>query len=178
MTFICFIFSPFSLLSPPSECGDACERDGVCRVPHAAVAEANCAATAGRTAHTPHTSLPITAMLVLFETPAGYALFKVLDKTKIASAEDVFRHFDTVEHAQQVVKLKAFSKFEDTTSALAAATSICDGKLDKSLKSFLKEAVLKGKEDADKVRPRADRWEAAHRRQMRRRRRAADAPAM
>jgi hypothetical protein len=91
-------------------------------------------------------------MLVLFETPAGYALFKLLDKAKIAKAEDVYRHFDTVEHAQQVVKLKAFSKFEDTTSALAAATSICDGKLDKSLKSFLKEAILKGKESADKVR--------------------------
>lgn len=49
------------------------------------------------------------------------------------------------------MKLKAFSKFEDTTSALAAATAICDGKLDKSLKSFLKEAILKGKEGADKV---------------------------
>lgn len=49
------------------------------------------------------------------------------------------------------VKLKAFSKFEDTTSALAAATAICDGKLDKSLKSFLKEAILKGKDGADKV---------------------------
>ena len=42
------------------------------------------------------------AMLVLFETPAGYALFKLLDKTKIAKAEDVYKHFDTVEHAQQV----------------------------------------------------------------------------
>jgi nucleolar protein 58 len=90
-------------------------------------------------------------MLVLFETPAGYALFKVLDKAKLAKAEDVYKHFDTVDHAAQVVKLKAFSKFEDTTSALAAATAICDGKLDKSLKSFLKEAILKGKDDADKV---------------------------
>ena len=90
--------------------------------------------------------------MVLFETPAGYALFKLLDKAKIAKAEDVYKHFDTVEHAAEVVKLKAFSKFEDTTSALAAATSICDGKLDKSLKSFLKEAILKGKEGAEKVR--------------------------
>lgn len=91
-------------------------------------------------------------MLVLFETPAGYALFKLLDKAKIAKPEDVHKHFDTIEHAQQVVKLKAFSKFEDTTSALAAATAICDGKLDKSLKSFLKEAILKGaKEGAEKV---------------------------
>lgn len=41
-------------------------------------------------------------MLVLFETPAGYALFKLLDKAKIAKPEDVYKHFDTVEHAQQV----------------------------------------------------------------------------
>lgn len=94
---------------------------------------------------------PLVAMLVLFETPAGYALFKVLDKAKLAKAEDVYKYFDTVEHAQEVVKLKAFSKFDDTTAALAAATSICDGKLDKSLKAFLKEAILKGKEAADKV---------------------------
>jgi len=90
-------------------------------------------------------------MLVLFETPAGYALFKLLDKAKLAKPEDVHKHFDTPEHAQQVVKLKAFSKFEDTTSALAAATAICDGKLDKGLKNFLKEAVASSKEGADKL---------------------------
>jgi nucleolar protein 58 len=39
------------------------------------------------------------------------------------------------------VKLKAFSKFEDTTAALSAATAICDGKLDKGLKSFLTSAI-------------------------------------
>jgi hypothetical protein len=41
-------------------------------------------------------------MLVLFETPAGYALFKLLDKAKLAKPEDVFKHFDTPEHASQV----------------------------------------------------------------------------
>lgn len=41
-------------------------------------------------------------MLVLFETPAGYALFKVLDKAKLARAEDVCKHFDTPQHAAQV----------------------------------------------------------------------------
>jgi len=43
-----------------------------------------------------------SAMLVLFETPAGYALFKLLDKAKLAKPEDVFKHFDTPEHASQV----------------------------------------------------------------------------
>ena len=39
------------------------------------------------------------------------------------------------------VKLKAFSKFEDTTAALSAATAICDGKLDKGLRTFLSDAI-------------------------------------
>lgn len=41
------------------------------------------------------------------------------------------------------VKLKEFGKFEDITEALSAATSICDGTLDKSLKKFLKSAYVK-----------------------------------
>lgn len=40
------------------------------------------------------------------------------------------------------VKLKAFSKFEDTNKALAAAAAICDGKLDKGLKKFLKATCV------------------------------------
>ena len=40
---------------------------------------------------------------------------------------------------KQVVKLKAFSKFANTTEALAAATALVDSKLDKGLKKFLKK---------------------------------------
>lgn len=40
---------------------------------------------------------------------------------------------------QQVVKLKAFDKFENTTEALAAATALVDSKLSKGLKKFLKK---------------------------------------
>ena len=39
----------------------------------------------------------------------------------------------------QIVKLKAFSQFENTTEALAAATAIVDSKLSKNLKKFLKK---------------------------------------
>ena len=39
------------------------------------------------------------------------------------------------------VHLKAFSKFEDTTAALSAATAICDGKLDKGLRNFLTDSL-------------------------------------
>lgn len=81
-------------------------------------------------------------MLVLFETSAGYAIFKVLDKAAVANADDIWKSFQTPEQAAKVVKLKAFSKFEDTSQALAAATAICDGKLDKGLKKFLKATFV------------------------------------
>lgn len=38
-----------------------------------------------------------------------------------------------------MVKLKAFSKFENTTEALAAATALVDSKIGKGLKKFLKK---------------------------------------
>lgn len=86
-------------------------------------------------------------MLVLFETPAGYALFKCLDKGKLKNVDDIHKEFATPEAASQVVKLKAFEKFTDTNSALSAATAICDDKLDKTLKKFLKANV----DDKDKL---------------------------
>uniref|UniRef100_H2YQL5 Nucleolar protein 58 n=1 Tax=Ciona savignyi TaxID=51511 RepID=H2YQL5_CIOSA len=57
-------------------------------------------------------------MLVLFESPSGYAIFKVM-------------------------KLKHFKKFEDTTEALAATTAAVEGKLSKTLKKVLKKIVAK-----------------------------------
>jgi hypothetical protein len=38
-------------------------------------------------------------MLVLFETPAGYALFKASDK-KLANVDNIFEEFTTSEKAQ------------------------------------------------------------------------------
>lgn len=78
-------------------------------------------------------------MLVLFETSAGYAVFKLLDKGKLKNPENLYKEFESSDAAAKVVKLKAFSKFEDTEQALAAATAICDGQLDKNLKKFLKK---------------------------------------
>ncbi|KAJ7568424.1 hypothetical protein O6H91_01G032300 [Diphasiastrum complanatum] len=78
-------------------------------------------------------------MLVLFETPAGFALFKVLDEAKLENVEDLWKHFETPDVARKVVKLKAFSKFENTTEALGAATFLVKSKLSKGLRKFLKE---------------------------------------
>ena len=76
-------------------------------------------------------------MLVLFETPAGFALFRA-DKS-LARADDVSALFATGEKAAKAVALLAFYKFTDTQDALAAAAAIVESKLGKSMKKFLKK---------------------------------------
>jgi len=80
-------------------------------------------------------------MLVLFETPAGYAVFKLLDEGKLAKSDSLYEDFETIDKAKNVVKLKKFQKFEDTTEALGAATALVEGKMSKSLKKMLKKIV-------------------------------------
>ncbi|KAK9139433.1 hypothetical protein Scep_009114 [Stephania cephalantha] len=77
-------------------------------------------------------------MLVLFETPAGFALFKVLDEGKLSKVEDLWKDFSTSDSARKVVKLKAFTKFENTAEALSAATLLIDSKPSKGLRKFLR----------------------------------------
>ncbi|KAJ8452518.1 hypothetical protein Cgig2_000107 [Carnegiea gigantea] len=101
-------------------------------------------------------------MLVLFETPAGFALFKVLDEGKLSKVDDLWKEFTTADSARkailykpslsfflyclcskiraqaEVVKLKAFDKFENTAEALSAATLLIDSKPSKGLRKFLK----------------------------------------
>lgn len=89
-------------------------------------------------------------MLVLFETAAGYALFKVVDKGILKNADNVASHFESPATAGSAVVLKGFKKFDDTTKAVAAAAAICDGKLDKTLKKFLKASIV-DKEINDKL---------------------------
>lgn len=82
-------------------------------------------------------------MLVLFESAAGYAIFKVLDEKKLQKTDNLFKDFETPDKASRVVKLKHFQKFEDMTEALAAATAAVEGKMSKSLKKALKKIVAK-----------------------------------
>ncbi|XP_023954130.2 nucleolar protein 58 [Bicyclus anynana] len=86
-------------------------------------------------------------MLVLFETPAGYAIFKLLDESKLSEIDNLYQEFNTPEGAASVVKLKNFIKFEDTTEALAATTAAIEGKLSKTLKKALKKHVCKDVQD-------------------------------
>jgi nucleolar protein 58 len=40
-------------------------------------------------------------VLVLFETPAGYALFKMTDESKLEDADQIFKYFETPEAANK-----------------------------------------------------------------------------
>ncbi|KAG8432703.1 hypothetical protein GDO86_017085 [Hymenochirus boettgeri] len=82
-------------------------------------------------------------MLVLFETAAGYAIFKVLDESKLQEVDSIWKEFETPERANKVVKLKHFEKFQDTTEALAASTALVEGKIGKNLKKVLKKIGAK-----------------------------------
>jgi len=75
-------------------------------------------------------------MLVLFETPAGFAIFKLLDEKKLQQSENLYQDFASVESAKKVIKLKSLEKFEDTSKALASAASLIEGKMSKDLKKF------------------------------------------
>lgn len=86
-------------------------------------------------------------MLVLFETPAGYALFKLVDDKKLTRTDNLYHDFETPEGASKIVKLKCFEKFSDTAEALAATNAAVEGKLHKTLKKLLNKAVAKEVQD-------------------------------
>ena len=74
-------------------------------------------------------------MLVLFETPAGYAVFKVLKRFK--KVDNLAEEFESPDTASKIVKLKAFEKFKDSKSALRAAAACIESRLSRSLRKFL-----------------------------------------
>jgi len=83
-------------------------------------------------------------MLVLFETPAGYSLFKVSNEKKFSKTdpEDIHeKFFSSPDKSQSSLELLQFQPFEDTAQAVAATTSIMDGEVHSSLKSFLKKPL-------------------------------------
>ena len=78
-------------------------------------------------------------MLVLFESPAGYAVFKVLKESKLQKVDDLWQHFETPEKASKLVQLQFFEKFKDATEALTATASSLECKLNKRLKKIVKQ---------------------------------------
>jgi len=90
-------------------------------------------------------------MHLLFETAAGYSLFKVTDDKKYEKTDDDDFHskfFSDAEKAKKFVNLVSFEPFADTADAVTAATSCIEGKVSKSLKSFLKKQLKKSSGDS------------------------------
>lgn len=82
-------------------------------------------------------------MLLLLETPAGYALFNLKNNKLLkADSESIYDNFKTAQDAQRQVTLSAFSKFADTKAAMEACTELTEGTVGKSLKKFLKKNIL------------------------------------
>mmetsp|Transcript_60390 Transcript_60390/g.141362 ORF Transcript_60390/g.141362 Transcript_60390/m.141362 type:complete len:494 (+) Transcript_60390:75-1556(+) len=82
-------------------------------------------------------------MLLLLETPAGYALFSLKNKKLLkADPESIYDSFKTSADAQRQVSLTAFHKFEDTKAAMEACTELTEGTVGKDLKKFLKKSIV------------------------------------
>lgn len=87
-------------------------------------------------------------MFVLFETPAGFALFKVLKEGKLKDVTSLYKEFENPKKAAEMVKLKAFKKFKDTKDAMKSVEKLLKGEMSKGLKKFLdKNIVQKGIEE-------------------------------
>ena len=56
-------------------------------------------------------------MLVLFESAAGYGLFKVRNEGKISEPGDLYKEFQSAEAAANLVEAQVFQKFADTAEA-------------------------------------------------------------
>eukprot|EP00593_Proboscia_inermis_P000548 CAMPEP_0171299552 /NCGR_PEP_ID=MMETSP0816-20121228/8365_1 /TAXON_ID=420281 /ORGANISM="Proboscia inermis, Strain CCAP1064/1" /LENGTH=528 /DNA_ID=CAMNT_0011775425 /DNA_START=102 /DNA_END=1688 /DNA_ORIENTATION=+ len=93
-------------------------------------------------------------MLVLFETSAGYSLFKMSDKKKLEKTkpEDMYdTFFSTQENAKKCLNLVSFQPFADTADAVSAASACIEGKMSKSLKGFLKKQLKGSKSDSESL---------------------------
>ncbi|CAH8583948.1 unnamed protein product [Schistosoma rodhaini] len=82
-------------------------------------------------------------MLVLFETAAGYAVFKVHDEKGVREIDDLAKAFEDTATMNQLIQLERFVQFKDTKDALVAASDIMEGKLSKKLKKLLKKLYVK-----------------------------------
>lgn len=80
-------------------------------------------------------------MLLLFETPAGYGIFKISDKKKLESVEDIVSIFKK-DSLLDNVSLQCFKKFKDTENAVNSINSLQSGELPDDLRKFLKKNIV------------------------------------
>ncbi|KAL3079006.1 hypothetical protein niasHS_014788 [Heterodera schachtii] len=78
-------------------------------------------------------------MLVLFETSAGYALFRLDDESILQKVDDIWKEFSSGDN--KTLQLVSFKKYKTVAEAVSNATALSEGKLDKTLKRFLKKSI-------------------------------------
>jgi nucleolar protein 58 len=81
-------------------------------------------------------------MYVLFETPAGFALLKVLKDSKLEKVDSLHKYFKDGESAEKIVQLRAFKKFKDTKEAMKCVEKLLKGKMSKTLEKFLQKNII------------------------------------
>lgn len=81
-------------------------------------------------------------MLILLETPAGFALYQCSNEKKLKKIDDLYKYMEDEEQAKKLFNLVAFSKFDDTHDALNATAKLVKGKIPKKLKKFLKKNII------------------------------------
>ncbi|KAI9840438.1 MAG: Nucleolar protein 58 [Thelocarpon superellum] len=75
-------------------------------------------------------------LLILTETPAGYALLKARDK-KLLKRDDLAAETETAEGICSLLKLKQFQKFDSAATALEEVSALVEGKVTPLLASLL-----------------------------------------
>ncbi|KAF6828782.1 Nucleolar protein 58 [Colletotrichum plurivorum] len=78
------------------------------------------------------------SLFVLAETPAGYGLFKAADK-KLLKREELTSGPTTSEKINEMLKLKAFVKFDSSAVAVEEAAGLKEGRVPPLLANLLKE---------------------------------------
>ena len=80
-------------------------------------------------------------MLVLFETAAGYSLFRV-DDEGILSENDLCSKYTTTEEVEKVLHYLDFKPFEKTIQSVEALKKIREGEVDPTLEEFLRKNIV------------------------------------
>uniref|UniRef100_A0A1I8AZT6 Nop domain-containing protein n=1 Tax=Meloidogyne hapla TaxID=6305 RepID=A0A1I8AZT6_MELHA len=77
-------------------------------------------------------------MLILFETAAGYALFKLKDESLLQNVDNIWKELSSGNESLEIV---SFKRYKSIAEAVTNATNISEGKLSKTLKKMLKKSV-------------------------------------
>lgn len=83
-------------------------------------------------------------VLVLFESPLGYTLFKLKDAGVLQKPESLRKSSGDSSNLGNLLSLSAISRFASTAEGVEEISSIQEGKLSKTLKKFLVDEVQGG----------------------------------